>query len=108
MITAWSILNMVASSMIIVLTMANWRRFYRLNALQQFGVSASATFCACIVMKSAYNMSMSEFNSDVFGILFRCAWVFYLAGVTQKNFTRSDDPWLDERRAYSRDSVFSS
>jgi len=106
--TTWAVVNMLASAMIIVLTMANWRSFYRLNAFQQVGISALSSFCACIVMKAGYNLSMSEFNSDVFGILCRCAWVVYLVGVTIKNTERCQDPWTQERRAYSRDSVFSS
>lgn len=105
---AWSILNMLASSSIIVLTMVNWKSFSGLNALQQFGVSASATFCGCIVLKAGWYLSMSEFNSDVFGILFRCAWVVYLIGVAQKNSTKTEDPWLSNQKHYSRDSVFSS
>lgn len=85
--TFMSVLNMFASSAIVVGAAINWRRFDRLNAFEQLGYSAMAMLCSAIVIKAGYNLSMQEFRSDPFGILFRCAFLTYMIGNQYKHMT---------------------
>lgn len=84
--TFMSILNICVSAAIVVLVAISWRRYEQLSCLEQIGYSAMAILCAAIVMKAAYNLSMHEFGSDPFGILFRCAFVTYQLGNTVKHY----------------------
>ena len=80
-----SIANVVVTSMIPFLVACNWRRFDALACLERLGQSIMAISCACIVMKAGYYLSMQEFRSDMFGIIFRLGYLFYLAGNLYRN-----------------------
>lgn len=86
--TIMQVVNMVASSSIVMLIALNWKRYEELNCVERLGYSLMACLCAAIVIKAVYMFSMDEFKSDVFGILFRVAFVLYLAGSTVKHHIR--------------------
>jgi len=97
--TTWAVINMVVSSAIVIGVAINWGRYNELNCMERTGHSAMAIFCAVIVMKSAYLLSLQEFRSDMFGILFRCSYLLCIIGNTYRNHKRTFDIWVREDRA---------
>lgn len=91
--TFMSILNMVVSGAIVVLVAINWRRYEQLSCMEQIGYSAMAILCAAIVIKAGYNLTLMEFGSDPFGILFRCAFLTYQIGNTLKYYRSNWNNW---------------
>lgn len=89
----FAIMNLIVSSAIVVGVAINWYRFGELSCLERAGYSAMAMFCAAIVIKSGYNLSIQEFRSDIYGILFRAAYLIYLIGNTYRNYKKPYDVW---------------
>lgn len=87
--TFMTLLNIIVSGAIVFLVALNWRRFEQMSCLEQLGYSMMAAFCGAIVIKSGYLLSMHEFGSDPFGILFRCGFLVYQIGNTWKHYQRN-------------------
>jgi len=98
--TFLALLNVAFSSAIVIGVAINWKRFDDLNCLERVGYSGMAMFCGAIVIKAGFMLSLQEFRSDMFGILFRGAFLTYLAGNTYRHYRRTfTDIWTREDRA---------